>query len=128
MNRQRTLVALSGLLGVGNVKIQLWVDDQNATKIASIINKHKKEFIKCLIIMNDGRYSNDLYRRENISKKCKHVTAIKIRVGINYRIYCQEEIVDGVKLITMCKSHKKKTQKNDKQTRTIIENVASYQY
>lgn len=130
MKRERTELPITQIIDNIDVNIILCVDSKNMTKIINIITENHEAFKKCFVVMNSGSYINELYRREyiNAQAKAKGITAIKMKVGANYRIYCQEEIENGVKRITMCRSHKKTSQKNDKKTTQIIKTVSKYNY
>ena len=74
-------------------KRKIAVDEENYQQILDYIkqdNRHKNKFNDiCNIILN-GLRNPDLYDKENINKKCKHVTAMKFFKGQeNDRIYCQ---------------------------------------
>lgn len=115
-------------------KRQIAVDLENFSEIYKYISQDSRHASKfndiCNIILNNLR-NTELYDKENISKKCKDVTAMKFFKGQeNDRIYCRE-IHDKNKMFVVVSSelHKrKKSQKNSKKEINLIEKVAGYEY
>lgn len=116
-------------------KRKIAVDEENYQQILDYIkqdNRHKNKFNDiCNIILN-GLRNPDLYDKENINKKCKHVTAMKFFKGQeNDRIYCQEVRIKKEKIFVVVTAElleKKKNQKNTQKEINLIEKVAGYEY
>lgn len=115
-------------------KRQIALDEENSLEIRSYLTKdarQKKKLIDiCNIILN-GLRNTDLYDKENISDKCKHVTAMKFFKGQeNDRIYCKEiHLKEKILVIVAAKLHeKKKSKKNSHKEINLIEKVAAYEY
>lgn len=113
--------------------ISLYVDKKNKSEIINLISQNKDRFRRAVYVLLQGTYNNDLYGKENISKKTKNITAFKFkrRKSSNYRIYCKEYIDElnlNTKNVVMIAVHNKKTQKFDNKTKTIITKISKYDY
>lgn len=115
-------------------KRQIAVDDESYELILEYIkqdNRHKSKFNDICNLLIEGHRNTDLYDKENINDRCKHVTAMKFFKGQeNDRIYCQEVRGENkVFVIVAAELHaRKKSQKNTKKENNLIEKVASYEY
>lgn len=116
--------------------IELWLDESNAIAILEFINAkkkngnwlHRNKFRNILYVALDGKYNFALYDKEEVSKKAKHVTAMKFKEGkSNIRIACKEFTIHGKKIIMVCLINKK-SQGNDQKIKTIYETVGGYDY
>lgn len=115
-------------------KRQIAIDEENFQLIHEFINRdgrHKNKFDDmCNLILN-GLHNTDLYDKEDINDRCKHVTAMKFFKGQeNARIYCkvvhQKDKIYVV--VTAELLERKKNQKNKQKEKNIIEKVAGYEY
>ena len=74
--------------------IQLFIDTKNSDEIIDFLNDNQKTFRKILYIILKNQYSKQLYRKEEVTKKSKFMTAMKFAKGSykgkNGRIYCKE--------------------------------------
>lgn len=110
------------------------IDTDNWEAIFKYINqddKHKKKFFYICGILLDGHRNSDVYDKEDINDKCKDVTAMKFFKGnSNDRIYCKEvSLEDKTFVIIACELfEKKKSQKNNKKNRPIIEQIGKTNY
>jgi hypothetical protein len=78
-----------------------------------------------------GHRNNELYDKEDINGKAKHVTAMKFFKGQeNDRIYCKEaRTPDGLFIIVTAVVYlRKKSQKVSKKEIPIIQKIAQYEY
>jgi UDP-N-acetylglucosamine pyrophosphorylase len=115
--------------------IELRVDEENAEEIISFILKRNKagkyinikKFSRILYEVLKGNYNDDLYGKEEVSKKAKNVTSMKFKGKQNYRIGCKEIFCDKKKVIMISLFHKKTT-KNSRKEKTIYESIGGYEY
>ena len=110
------------------------IDTDNWKAILDYINqdvKHKKKFEYICGVLLDGHRNTEIYDKENINEKCKDVTAMKFFKGQdNDRIYCKEMSLEDKTFVIIAAElfEKKKTQKNSKKNKPIIEKVGKYEY
>ncbi len=110
------------------------IDTDNWKAIFDYINqdvKHKKKFEYICGVLLDGHRNTEIYDKENINEKCKDVTAMKFFKGQdNDRIYCKEMSLEDKTFVIIAAElfEKKKTQKNSKKNKPIIEKVGKYEY
>lgn len=90
--------------------------------------KIKRKFLMVAEYALSDRYNDDLYGHENISNATKDVTAIKICVLGNHRIYCKEFFAPGIKRIVMIKHVDKKTEKVSKDLIQLIKQIGGSEY
>ena len=91
----------------------------------------KKKFDQIVRIIVENLRNTELYDKEDINKKAKDVTAMKMfKTGQNIRIYCKEMRNEkGQFYVIMAELlEKKKTQKNTGEAKRLIEKVAEYEY
>lgn len=112
----------------------LCVDVDNWAEIFQYINqdkRHQEKFKFITDIILEGHRNTDVYDKENINDKCKDVTAMKFFKGReNDRIYCKEVSLEDKTFVIIAAElfEKKKTQKNSKKNKPIIEKVGKYEY
>lgn len=118
-----------------NGKKEFYIDDVNAQVIYDFLKKddaNLKKFRYVVELLLEGRPPRDLYDKENINKKCEHITAIKLFKGKkNPRIYCQQYTEDCKKVFVIIAAElleKKKSEGQKSKENTTIERVATYQY
>jgi len=110
------------------------IDTDNWKTIIAYLNqdvKHKKKFEYICGVLLDGHRNTDIYDKEDINDKCKDVTAMKFFKGQdNDRIYCKEMSLEDKTFVIIAAElfEKKKTQKNSKKNKPIIEKVGKYEY
>jgi hypothetical protein len=115
-------------------KRQIAVDLENYSEILSYIAqdvRHKSKFNDICNVILKGLRNTDLYDKENINNKCKHVTAMKFFKGQeNDRLYCKEMHQESKVFVVVSAEllEKKKTQKNTQKEINLIEKVAGYEY
>lgn len=110
------------------IDVEVFVDYENKAEIIKTIEARKKKFRRILYLILAHRYDSDLYDKEVVSEKSKQVTAMKFKKGKNQRIYCKEyRNTDGKRIVMIC-SVNKKSQKNDKKLRNLIETIGGYDY
>jgi hypothetical protein len=113
-------------------KRHIAVDSENAGEILQFLtenNLYKKFDLICTTILS-GIRNNELYDKEDINEKCKHVTAMKFKGNKNTRIYCKEVKQKDKTLIIVTSEllPMKKNQKNKQKEINLIEKVAGYDY
>lgn len=113
-------------------KRHIAVDTENWDEIFKFLTS--KNFVKkfdliCQVILS-GLRNSDLYDKEDINDRCKHVTAMKFKGSINARIYCKEVKQKDKTLVIITSEllENKKNQKNKHKEITLIEKVSSYDY
>lgn len=117
-----------------NRKKSVYIDEDNSEEILNYIRqdtRHLKKFQYILEIILEGHRNPELYDKEDINSRCKDVTSMKFFKGQeNDRIYCKEITTDKGEFIVVASilHLKKKTQKNSKIEKTIIEKVGGYKY
>ena len=114
-------------------KKAICIDKQNEKEILSYVNqseKHLKKFRQIIQFLLEGHKNTDLYDKENINEKAKHVTAMKFfKRQENDRIYCLEQKAEGLYIIVAVEVYeKKKSQKITKKETPIINKIANYEY
>jgi len=105
--------------------IQIGIDEMNKDKILSVIRQNSDRFKKILRTIMKNEYNNELYRKEDLSKKTSNIYAMRFRRSENIRIYCKE-YKNGKKIIMM-RWILKKSQKSQK-IKNIIDNLGRYEY
>ena len=113
-------------------KRHIAVDTNNADEILKFLtanNLVKKFELICGVVLLGFRNS-DLYDKEDINKRCRHVTAMKFKGNINARIYCKEINQENRTLIIVAAEllPGKKNQKNRQKEVNLIEKVAGYDF
>ncbi len=112
----------------------IYIDEANSEAILSYINKdarHKKKFGFVAEIILGGHRNSELYDKEDINERCKDVTAMKFFKGQeNDRIYCKEVTTQqGTRVVIAAVLHLgKKSQKNSRREKSIINRVGGYKY
>lgn len=116
----------------GKGDVEIYVDTTNKDEIMTYLTqdeRHKKKakYIFDLIL---NRISNtEVYDKEDISEQASDITAMKFfKGGENMRIYCKEYRSGTALRIVMCFLYAKKSEKNDKKTRNIIDKVSKYDH
>jgi len=115
-------------------KRQIAIDEKNQSILKTYFSqdkRHIKKFTDICGIILDGLRNNELYKKENINKKCKGVMAMRFFRGQeNDRIYCKEIHLDNKVLTVICAEllEKKKNQKNKQREKNLIKKVAGYEY
>lgn len=114
-------------------KIAICVDKQNKEEILAYVRqseRHLKKFRFIVQLILEGHRNAELYDKEDINGRCDNVTAMKFFKGQeNGRIYCVEQRLDRKYIIIAVQLHsRKKTQKNTKREKSIIEKIAQYEY
>jgi hypothetical protein len=112
----------------------IYVDLINKKQIINYIlqdDRHKEKFRFIRDIILAGLHNNKLYKKENISSKCKDVYAMRLFVGQeNDRIYCKQvQDNEGTHVIVMAILHEKK-KSNELSSKEIsqIEKIGGYTY
>ena len=113
-------------------KRHIAVDTENWDEILEFLkskNLIKKFDLICQVIFS-GLRNSDLYDKEDINDRCKHVTAMKFKGSINARIYCKEVKQKDKTLVIITSEllENKKNQKNKHKEITLIEKVSNYDY
>lgn len=110
------------------------IDSENAKQLLAFLNKderHKKKFRYISELILRGIKNTELYDKENVNKKAKHVTAMKFFKGQeNARIYCKEQRINNRLFVVICCEllESKKSQSNNKTIRTLIDKISNYEY
>jgi len=99
-------------------------------EILNHISDKKKKFWEIIERILTQRYMYyDKYDKEKIDKHTNNVAAIKFFDADNTRIYCQEMTTKNGEFYIICgEVINKKVQKNNKQIKSIIKKVSSYDY
>lgn len=82
-------------------RVNIYVDVKNWTEIYAFLKSNKRKLARILYVALQGKYDKDLYRKEEVSKKAKGVTAMKFSGKLNGRIYCKEFEEKGTKKIVL---------------------------
>jgi len=110
------------------------IDSENAETLFAFLNKderHRKKFRYIADLILRDIKNTELYDKENINKKAKHVTAMKFFKGQeNARIYCKEQRINNQLYIVVCCEllESKKSQTNNKSIKTLIDKISKYEY
>ena len=110
------------------------VDAQNAETILAYVMqdaRHQKKFRHIVELILNGLRNTELYDKEDINDRAKHIAAMKLFKGQeNDRIYCQELTTEGKTFVVVAAElrQRKKSQKNKQIEINLIETVASYEY
>lgn len=99
-------------------------------------SRHKSKFLDIVAIIMEGLHNRTLYRREDISKEAKDVTAMRFFVGQeNDRIYCKEisrmdaATREPIKIVVLAALHlHKKSNTLSPVEVGIINKIAGYEY
>jgi hypothetical protein len=100
-------------------------------KFLSQDKRHENKFIDICNLILEGLRNTQLYDKENINQKCRHVTAMKFFKGQeNARIYCQEVRRKDKTFVIFASEllERKKSQKNTHKEKNLIKKVASYEF
>jgi hypothetical protein len=112
----------------------IYVDEENMEEILAYIgqdDRHKKKFRHISDIILSGLRNSSLYDKEDISERCKDVTAMKFFKGQeNDRIYCKEIHSSSGSYIVVAAIlyQRKKSTKLTRKEINMIEKVGGYQY
>lgn len=110
------------------------IDSKNEADIMAFLREDPvrvSKFREVIDLILSGQRNSEVYSKENIDKKCKDVTAIKMfKGGQNIRLYCKEQKSDNGTFYVIVAKHlpKKKDQKVKGKTKTLIQTVSSYDY
>lgn len=109
------------------------IDNQNEAQILAYVNqskRHLKKFRHIIQLLLEGHKNSDLYDKEDVDSKAKHVTAMKFFKGQeNDRIYCLEQKKEGIFIIIAIELYeKKKSNKISKKELPIIQKITKYDY
>ncbi|MGQ1889476.1 hypothetical protein ACT29H_03450 [Thermophagus sp. OGC60D27] len=129
MKRKATIIKSSK-----DGKRNIAIDKENYNVLMEFLTqdkRHKSKFIDiCNIILN-GLRNSQLYDKEAINKKCRHVTAMKFFKGQeNARIYCQEVTRKDKTFVVVASEliERKKSAKLTHKEKNLIEKVAGYEF
>jgi hypothetical protein len=93
--------------------------------------RYRDKFMHIVQLILSGHRITDLYDKEDIDAKSKHVTAMKFFKGQeNGRIYCKEmRTADGMFVVVAAEVYpRKKSEGVSKKEIPIIHKVANYEY
>lgn len=127
MCRNPTLIAHSR-----NKMVNIYVDQEESGEIMPFILTNEANFETFYLFQNllyENRRNKGIYKKENISSKCKNLFAIRFMLkGQNDRIYCLE-FHDGKRRIVLTRLViGKKTDHINKKLRNSIEPLCSRKY
>lgn len=113
--------------------VEIWIDSETFQEIFAYIGqdeRHKNKFIDIANIILGNLNNRHLYRREDINKDAKDVTAMRFFVGQeNDRIYCKETSRGDIKIVIMSVLHlHKETNELSQEEINIINTIAKYEY
>ncbi|HRE40628.1 MAG TPA: hypothetical protein PLG90_04785 [Ignavibacteria bacterium] len=110
-------------------KLDIYYDLKIENELISLFQnpKFKKRFKYILTAILSNRYTNDIYGKEDISDKCKDITAMKFKNINNLRIYCKEFYTYHKKIVLIQLVYKK-SQKVNSKIKNILETIAEYDY
>ena len=129
MKRKATIVRSSP-----NGKRHIAIDHENFETLIKFLERdkrHKNKFIDICNIILGGLKNTQIYDKENINQRCKHVTAMKFFKGQeNARIYCQEVKRKDQTFVVIASEllERKKSKKITHKEKSLIEKVASYEF
>jgi hypothetical protein len=116
------------------INVDLFIDEKSSKEIVEFLRsaENKKRFRMILIHILQNQYNDLIYRREQISKKAKDITAMKFS-GRNSRIYCKEFFLGlnsgGKKIVMIHLLDNKDFQRgSNKKIKDKIETIAQYEY
>lgn len=128
MKRKCTKLSVARILKefpqLQNNKVELYIDEINAIDIIDFLENHYKKFRIIIYSIFSNSRNNDLYGQE---KKVKYIYAMKFSNKENIRIYCKEYIIDGKKIVMICKNWKK-TEGNSKKLNNTLKIIGDYEY
>lgn len=110
------------------------IDAENEAEIMQYVlqtPRYKEKFMHIIQLILGGHRNTELYDKEDIDAKSKHVTAMKFFKGQeNGRIYCKEmRTADGLFVVVTSEVYpRKKSEGVSKKEIPIIHKVASYEY
>jgi hypothetical protein len=110
-----------------NVDIELWLDIDNENEILSFLETQSSKLKMILYVIFSYHNNDTLYGKEKVSKKAKNITAMKFSDINNTRVYCKEFIMGGKKIV-MITTIKKKSQRNNKAIKKLLETIGGYEY
>lgn len=122
------------LIGSKDGLREIHLDLLNADSIIEYIrrdDRHQKKFQFIAEIILRGLRNSEVYDYEKINERAIQITAMKFFKGQeNDRIYCKEYHVRGKTkiVVAILLYEKKKTQKNDKRIKAVIETISTYDY
>ena len=114
-------------LNIKKSSTEIFVDAINKHEIEDALRKNLKKFRRVVYEICKNHYNSDLYGKEEVSAKARHVTAIKFKGKENVRIGCKEFFRNGKKVVMIVKIIKK-SQKNDRKIKKIYETIGGYDY
>lgn len=119
-----------------NGKRALAIDVESMDSIYQFLESNEKlikkfKHFKKVFLGTNVLYSDNIYSKEEINKKCKGVTAIKFKgVTKNPRLYCKELITEDAILVIIVADFVEEKKQNNITSKelTVIERVGSYSY
>lgn len=117
-----------------NGKRCLAVDEENANELLRFFKqdlRYKKKFNHIADLILENHKNTELYDKEEPSKECKGVRAMKFFKGQdNARVYCKEISRNDKTFIVIAAEllERKKKNKLGEQELNIIKRVAKYEY
>ena len=129
MKRKATIIRSSK-----DGKRNIAIDHDNYEILMNFLSRderHKNKFIDICNVILEGLRNAQLYDKEDINSKCRHVTAMKFFKGQeNARIYCQEVRRKDKTFVIIASEllERKKSKKNTHKEKILIEKVASYEF
>jgi hypothetical protein len=110
----------------------LYVDAANSREILEFIQSDSrvaKKFKHISLLILEHTWTKDIFEHEPINDEAHGVYAMKLKVGLNPRIYCKTyENESGFHIILSELFRHKATTKLTKELRNIIQKVGSYEY
>lgn len=110
------------------------IDVFNEPEILNFLNqdaKRLKKFNHSIGIILRGIRNKDIYSKEEINGKASNITAIKMfKGGQNVRFYCKEQKgeLSVLYIIIAELLPKKKDQKAEGKSKSLIEKISTYEY
>jgi hypothetical protein len=117
-----------------DLKRHVCIDVKNENEIMQFLKEDEarlRKFNQVIEIILQGLRNSELYDKEEIDKKTKNVTAMKMfKGGQNIRLYCKEQHDEnGIFYVIVAELlKKKKDQKVKGKTKSLIQTVGSYEY
>lgn len=117
-----------------NNRRHICIDSKTEKEIINFLKQDQTRLNKFNVVIGsilEGVANSEVYGKEDVNKKCKDVTAIKLfKGGQNIRIYCKEVNTDGQNFYIIVSEllPKKKDEKASGEALKLIKKVASYEY
>jgi hypothetical protein len=129
VNREYEILDYSAKYG-SHLNRYICVDIKITKEVFEIFKDHQDKILQIQErILTVPNMYYDHYKKEGFDEVTKNITAITLCDKQNTRFYCQEKSLPNGEFLIICGAvFSKKSQKNNKSNKPLIQTIASYNY